>query len=140
MIFAQDTYIFKSWYTGLLAGIWPCGIITMVDELFSSESLNQVYGCLHMLLHTNATNTEDISMLFHSYVFAYLYITDIICYDDGCHLRKYCRNPVRASLSEAAAKLAAINIVIDKLHFKGHIDPWCHANCNPYEVADLKEV
>lgn len=67
-------------------------------------------------------------------------IADIICYDDGCHLRKYCRNPVRTSLSEAAVKLAAINIVVDKLHFKGHIDPWCHANCNPYEVEDLKMV
>ena len=27
---------------GLLAGIWPCGTITMIDELFTSESLSQV--------------------------------------------------------------------------------------------------
>lgn len=30
---------------GILAGIWPCGIITLISELFISESKTQVYGC-----------------------------------------------------------------------------------------------
>ena len=40
----------------------------------------------------------------------------------------------------AASKLASLNIVIDKLHFKGHTDSWCHSNCNPYDVKELEEV
>ena len=45
---------------GLLAGIWPCGTITLIVELFTSESISQVYGCLHGFIHTNPTNTESI--------------------------------------------------------------------------------
>lgn len=82
---------------------------------------------------------QTCSFNVHIYIFKQC-DADIICYDDGCHLRKYCRNEVRASFSKASVKLAAINIVVDKLHFKGHVDPWCHTNCNPYEVEDLKEV
>jgi len=48
--------------SGLLAGIWPCGTITMVDELFTSESLSQVYGCLHGFIHNNATTAQSIGM------------------------------------------------------------------------------
>ena len=69
-----------------------------------------------------------------------MYATRIVCYDDGCHLRRYARNPIRSSLSTAATKLASLSIVNDKLHFAGHTDSWCHANCNPYEVDDLKQV
>ena len=50
---------------------------------------------------------------------------DIICYDDGCHLRKYTRNPERSKVTSAAARLSEINIVVDKMHFKGHVDDWC---------------
>lgn len=45
---------------GLLAGIWPCGTITMIDELFLSESLSQVYGCLHGFFYKNPMTTESI--------------------------------------------------------------------------------
>ena len=47
---------------GLLAGMWPCGTITLIDELFTSESISQVYGCLHGFIHTNSTNTENIGI------------------------------------------------------------------------------
>ena len=39
---------------GLLAGIWPCGIITLIEELYKSESKAQVYGCLHGFIYNNA--------------------------------------------------------------------------------------
>ena len=65
---------------------------------------------------------------------------DILCYDDGCHLRRFARNAKRSQLTIAARKLASLNIVIDKMHFAGHIDAWCHANCNPYEVKELEKV
>ena len=59
---------------GLLAGIWPCGIITILDELFKTESKSQVYGCLHGFVHCNRENTADIGknectvILNHEYV------------------------------------------------------------------------
>ena len=69
----------------------------------------------------------------------YIYASsDTICYDNGCHLKKYaCK---RADLTETSKKIASYNIVIDKMHFKGHTDEWCHANCNPYELEHLHTV
>jgi len=46
-----------------LAGIYPCGIITLVTELFGAESKSQVYGTLHAFLAQNKDITESISML-----------------------------------------------------------------------------
>ena len=40
---------------GLLAGIWPCGIITLIEELYKSESKAQVYGCLHGFIYNAVT-------------------------------------------------------------------------------------
>lgn len=42
--------------------------------------------------------------------------------------------------TQTSEKLAALNIVVDKFHFKGHIDKWCHENCNPYSFEDLENV
>lgn len=46
---------------GILAGIWPCGVITLVAELFLSESVSQVYGSIHSLYYMNPMETADIS-------------------------------------------------------------------------------
>lgn len=47
--------------TGILAGMWPCGIVTLVDELYRAESKTQVYGSVHSLMHANPSHTSDIS-------------------------------------------------------------------------------
>ena len=46
---------------GILKGIWPCGIITLVDEWFLSDSNTQVNGNIHSLQHANPPETSDIS-------------------------------------------------------------------------------
>ena len=38
---------------GILAGVWPCGVMCVISELFQTESLTQVYGILHELLDQN---------------------------------------------------------------------------------------
>ena len=48
-------------YAGILAGIWPCGIITLLDELFRAEAKSQVYGSIHSFLNANPSETSDIS-------------------------------------------------------------------------------
>ena len=71
-----------------------------------------------------------------------LYITlnlEILCYD-GCHLRKYATNTNRSQLTETTKQLANLNIVIDKLHFSGHVDRWCQEHCNPHNISDLENV
>lgn len=40
-------------HTGILAGGWPCGTITVIGEYFGSESLSQVYGFLHTFMFEN---------------------------------------------------------------------------------------
>ena len=52
-----DSYI----YSGILAGIWPCGTITLLAELFISESKAQVYGAVHDFLRSNPDSTGGIS-------------------------------------------------------------------------------
>lgn len=46
---------------GLLAGIWPCGVITMLSELYVAESKTQVYGALHDYLSRNSTEFSELS-------------------------------------------------------------------------------
>ena len=47
---------------------------------------------------------------------------------------------MRANKSATATKLSMLNIVIDKMHFTGHIDEWCKVNCNPYKMEELDKV
>lgn len=68
------------------------------------------------------------------------FLTEFICYDDGCHLRKYARKANRKDLTQVAQKLAVMEIVVDKLHMQGHTDGWCHRNCDPNLFSELNEV
>jgi len=31
-------------------------------------------------------------------------------------------------------------MAVDRLHFSGHVDPWCHKNCDPDSFKDLEDV
>ena len=33
-----------------------------------------------------------------------------------------------------------MDMVVDKMHFRNHVDCWCKANCNPYDRTDLEGV
>ena len=66
--------------------------------------------------------------------------TEYICYDDGCHLRKFAQNAKRKNLTPTAEKLASLSIYVDKMHIKGHTDAWCLQNCDARNVEDLKDV
>ena len=43
-------------------------------------------------------------------------------------------------MTATAARLASLNIVVDKMHFKAHTDSWCHDHCNPYNLRELDKV
>lgn len=110
---------------------------------FLAESKSQVYGSIHSLLQLNPAQTSKLSK--HSHLVCYgIYSHDLfsefLVYDDGCHLRKFSTNPVRSTLTEPARKLASLEIVIDKMHFKGHTDAWCIRHCNPNNFSQLEKV
>ena len=37
-------------------------------------------------------------------------------------------------------KIVSINMAVDRLHFTGHVDPWCRKNCDPNLFKDLEDV
>ena len=128
---------------GILVGMWPCGIVVMLQELFTAESKSQVYAALHELLSNYPSISKSLSMCLwvtcNLCVILYYSFSKHICYDDGCHLHRYARNPMRGQLS-TTIQLAQVEIVIDKMHMAGHIDKWCHDNCDPKLFTDLDNV
>ena len=65
---------------------------------------------------------------------------EFICYDDGCHLRKFAQHSSRKDVTPTAQRLCNVNIVVDKLHMEGHTDKWCMANCDPRLFPELDNV
>ena len=105
-----------------------CGIVVLMQELFTAESKSQVYAALHELLSNYPSISQSLSMCNYiacngdAHCHVLLYFSEYICYDDGCHLRKYARNPVQSQLTPSAVQLSQIEIVIDKMHMAGHVD------------------
>ena len=44
---------------GILAGVWPCGTVTLIGELYGAESKS--HGLTHSFLYNNQKSTEDLS-------------------------------------------------------------------------------
>ena len=97
-------------------------------ECFMLSYIRTINQCL------NCVSTKIL--LFTTHI---LIIIGYLCYDDGCHLKKFANNPIRKDLTQIAKQLSKLSIVIDKMHFKGHIDPWCKENCNPYKYRECKD-
>ena len=68
----------------------------------------------------------------------FVFITEFICYDDACHLKKYAQNSVCRSITRTTQKMAEMEIIVDRFYFKNHVDHWCKEHCNPFNSDDLK--
>lgn len=148
------TFWLKSFFNvitaGVLAGIWPCGVVTTLEELFWAEAKCQVqymavstaFSMLILLKHPQLV--RSMVVLFWCITLCYMYIhtwkSEFLVYDDGCHLKKFATNPVRSALTETTEKIAGMDIVIDKMHFRGHVDQWCKHHCNPHDYDELQKV
>ena len=76
---------------GILVGAYPCGTITLFDELHGSESLSQVYGIVvDHISKIPKTSRERL---------------DELVYDDACHLKKFAEDTKRADKNEFTKKL-----------------------------------
>ena len=67
-------------------------------------------------------------------------IAEYLIYDDGSHLKKFAANICRRTATDTATRISEMAIIVDKLHFKGHKDQWCHDNCKPYNYKELEGV
>ena len=47
-----------------------------------------------------------------------------ILYDDACHLKKFCEDPVRSDVNEYTKLIAEIPKNVDNFHFKNLTDSW----------------
>lgn len=56
-----------------------------------------------------------------------------------CHLRKFSKNPIWIVTPEAN-RLAKVEMIVEKMHMKGHTDPWCRENCNAAKFEALEKV
>jgi len=63
-----------------------------------------------------------------------------LIYDDACHLKRFSTNSSRCKQTETSKKIASMKMVVDRFHFKGHVDRWCQENCNPDKCDELKGV
>lgn len=57
-------------YIGILAGVWPCGVVAFLSELFISESKSQVYGALHSFYQLVPTTASSIG----EYIFVHVVV------------------------------------------------------------------
>ena len=100
-----------------------------------------MYGVLHSFLHENKDVLGDLSQ--YQYVLQHLQqlflptVSGFICYDDGCHLWKFVWNSNRQHYTETAERIYNMEIVVDKMGFKGK---WCKKFCNPNKFSDLDRV
>ena len=97
---------------GWLYACTPDGYVLHLKEYTGAESLSQRYFFLAELVKKYG----EVKVVIH---------------DDACHLRKY--TTARAADGDMATRLAfpQIQYITDRLHAKGHVDPWCLANCAP---------
>ena len=52
-------------------------------------------------------------------------------------LSKYSINEKVSNRNKTTKFFSERKFVIDKFHFRNHIDSWCHENCDPNEVPEL---
>lgn len=107
---------------GVCAGVFNCGIVAFIDEIFGSESLSQVVNIMYEYFK-NVGGT--------------MVCNNNLAYDDACHLKRYIN---RRSDNVELEELFNLNMVVDKLHFKNHTDKWCKKNVNPYKNASFDEL
>jgi len=53
---------------------------------------------------------------------------------------KVLTEPSRSSATETMKLLASLNIVVDKMHMKGHTDSWCKKHCDPQLFSELDKA
>ena len=93
---------------------------------------------LHILSMDCRSNTLPYPVRVSAYVHIFsLYssMLEMICYDDACHLKRYATNCIRSTFTETNKQLSTLNYVVDRMHFRGHVDSWCKKKLWPRQIG-----
>ena len=101
---------------GMLALIRPCGIVVNMTEMFTSESLTQVFL---FILRTFSRDIADIGRLKY------------LGYDRACALVPYLRNQAKNGSAGAKLLLQHVKFLVDIFHVSKHTEAVCMPPDNP---------
>ena len=107
--------------TQIFVIVWPLLSLPLLPPLFNPHS--------HLVL------LYGLKFYFISH-----FILQKPCYDDACHLKSFVKNPKRSTTTPIATRLAEMEILCDRLHFKNRTDVWCKTHCNPHNSNNLKVI
>ena len=111
---------------GIFVGMTNCGIIINYREIFKCESIQQATAfCLDTV--------KKCDDKFFNYV----------VYDDGCHLMKYIKNLSSDLFNPCTPRsliLQSSNYVVDRFHFKKHVDSVCEELCDANKYEELTGI
>ena len=119
---SKEKHVRRQKIAGMNIILFPCGTILSVDELFGSESLSQVLLPLYALMKNEGLR-NDVKVLIH---------------DNGCKFAGFVQK--RKDLSPIMAHLAALDVRVDRHHYKNHIGDKCKRNHNPDDCPMLEGV
>ena len=113
---SEKISLFYETTAGTLALIRPCGIVVNMTEMFTCESLTQVFL---FLLKTFCDNTDDFKRV------------KFVGYDRACGLVPFLIN--QASNGSAGAKVLLNNVkfLVDIFHVSKHTEETCMPPDNP---------
>lgn len=120
-----------------------------VEWLFSSlsclsqnQQLKYMAACTTILLSILVQQSWLVSLWQYMQFCCQSYdaVAGYICYDDVCHLRRFTNNPTQKDLIEQAKQLATTEMVVDRMHIKGHVDQWSKKNCDAEKCFHLDKV
>ena len=97
---------------GWLVACTPEGYILHAEEFQGAESLSQRY---FFVVEIKAA-VPSVKAVIH---------------DDACHLRKFASAREQSSVATKTLTYPSIKYVMDRVHSKGHADPWCLQHCHP---------
>ena len=92
------------------------------SEIFQHETVKQAFIFALTVLENSKINPN------------------VLIYDNGCKLKKYIEKKSNYVQTPRFDKLKKMKIMVDRFHFKSHVDQYCNKNCNPYKCLELVDL
>ena len=103
----------------MLAFIKPCGIVVSMTEMFTAESLSQVFLFILRTYCKETQSVDDFQRLRY------------VGYDRACQLHPYLKNQAKNGSAGAQILLGNVEFLVDKFHCGKHTSFSCMPPDNP---------
>ena len=135
--------ILTIWTSGVLAGMWPCGVIVISAELSVLNLPQSVCsGAWVSALLSNLSRSPYSSIILITWsIYCSLYLAfGVLVLWWWLPSTPLCQQPCAEGAYQLDKEISELEIVIDKMHFAGHIDAWCRDICDPHKHRNLDKV